>query len=119
MKAFLLVLFAFALTNTFAQSNVNIQLQAHPRLLVNRKDVIELKQKIHHQDFNEIYKIFIDQKNFITNGISENGEPKESIRQKIEALAFSYLLDTVDEKQSGLAAVDLINKYLYSIKIAT
>ena len=119
MKAFLLVLFAFALTNSFAQNNVNIQLQSHPRLFVNKDDVIELKQKIHHQDFNEIYKIFINQKNFITNGISENGEPKEPIRQKIEALAFSYLLDTVDEKQSGLDAVDLINKYLHSIKIAT
>lgn len=119
MKAFLLVFFAFALTATFAQSNINIQLLGHPRLLVTKADVIELKQKIHHKDFNEIYRIFLDQKNYKTEGISENGEPKEAIRQKIEALAFGYLLDTVDEKQSGIEAIALINKYLTSITIAS
>ena len=83
MKAFLLVFFAFALTATFAQNNINIQLLGHPRLMVTKDDIIELKQKIHHKDFKEIYKIYIDQKNYRTNGISENGEPKEAIRQKI------------------------------------
>jgi hypothetical protein len=119
MKAFLLVVFAFALTDTFAQSSANVQMQGHPRLLVTKEDVVDLKQKIHHKDFSEIYTLFIAQKNFSTDGISKNGEPQEPIRQKIEALAFSYLLDTVNEKQSGIAAIDLINKYLNSISIAT
>ncbi len=119
MKTFVLVLFVFALTDTFAQSSANVQMQGHPRLLVTKEDVVDLKQKIHHKDFSEIYTIFIAQKNFSTDGSSKNGEPQEPIRQKIEALAFSYLLDTVNEKQSGIAAIDLINKYLHSISIAT
>ena len=49
MKTFVLVLFIFALTDTFAQSNANVQMQGHPRLLVTKEDVVELKQKIHHE----------------------------------------------------------------------
>jgi hypothetical protein len=45
MKAFLLVFFSFASIATFAQSNINIQLLGHPRLLVTKDDIIELKKK--------------------------------------------------------------------------
>lgn len=49
--------------------------------------------------------------------MSKNGEPNETIRYKIEALAFSYLIDSANEKQAGIEAIDLIQKYLQSISI--
>lgn len=116
MKSFFSFFCSFILANTFAQTTANVQLQGHPRLLVTPKDIAVLKQKIHHQDFKEIYKSFQQQKDLITDGVSASGEPDEDIRQKIEALAFSYLLDTVKEKQAGIAAIALIDKYLNSIK---
>lgn len=117
MKAFLLIICSLIFTGTFAQTTVNVQYLGHPRVLVTKEEVAVLKQKIQHADFKEIYKSFQQQKNFITNGISANGEPDEAIRQKIEALAFTYLLDTAKEKQADITAIDLINKYLSSIKI--
>jgi heparin/heparan-sulfate lyase len=115
MKSFFSFFCSFILANTFAQTTANVQLQGHPRVLVTPKDIAVLKQKIHHQDFKEIYKSFQQQKDLITDGVSASGEPDEDIRQKIEALAFSYLLDTVKEKQAGNAAIALIDKYLNSI----
>lgn len=101
MKSFFSFFSSFILANIFAQTTANVQFQGHPRVLVTTKDVAVLQQKIHHQDFKEIYKSFQQQKDFITDGISVDGEPNEDIRQKIEVLAFSYLLDTVKEKQAG------------------
>lgn len=118
MKTFFSFLFTLILANTFAQTNANIQLQGHPRLLVTPKDVVLLKQKIHHPDFKKTFKSFQQQKDFITDGISTTGKPNEYIRQKIEALSFNYLLDTVKEKQDGIAAIALIDKYLNSITTA-
>ena len=110
-----LLLFIFSYTN--AQTIANIQLQGHPRVLVIKDDVAMLKQKIKHHDFKEIYASYIEQKKFITDGVSKNGEPNEEIRQKIEVLAFSYLIDTANEKQAGIEAIDLIQKYLRSITL--
>ena len=95
-----------------------IELPQHPRLLITAKEVSEVKQRMQHSDFNEMKAAFIQQKNFVTNGVSEDGLPKDAIRQKMEALAFSYLLDTINEKAAGLEAVKLANSYLGSIKSA-
>ncbi len=110
-----ILLFFFSYTN--AQSVGAIQLQGHPRVLVSKADVAILKQKIKHKDFKEIYASYIEQKKFVTDGVSKNGEPNETIRYKIEALAFSYLIDSANEKQAGIEAIDLIQKYLQSISI--
>ena len=117
MKKYFLYLLLFLFINTNAQTIANIQLQGHPRVLVSKDDVTILKQRIGHKDFKEIYASYIEQKKFITDGVSKNGEPNEEIRYKIEALAFSYLIDTANEKQAGIDAVDLIQKYLHSITL--
>ena len=117
MKKYFLYLLLFLFINTNAQTIANIQLQGHPRVLVSKNDVAIFKQKIGHKDFKEIYASYIEQKKFITDGVSKNGEPNEEIRYKIEALAFSYLIDTANEKQAGIDAVDLIQKYLHSITL--
>ena len=117
MKKYFLYLLLFLFINTNAQTIANIQLQGHPRVLVSKNDVAIFKQKIGHKDFKEIYASYIEQKKFITDGVSKNGEPNEEIRYKIEALAFSYLIDTANEKQAGIDAVDHIQKYLHSITL--
>jgi len=117
MKRYVTYLLVLVFTNTIAQTNSNIQFQGHPRVLVSKNDIAQLKQKIKHPDFKEMYAAYIEQKNFKTDGVSENGEPNEDIRQKIEALAFSYLIDTANEKQAGIDALNLIQKYLNSITI--
>ena len=117
MKKYFFYLLLFLFLNTNAQTIATIQLQGHPRVLVSKDDVTILKQKIGHKDFKEIYASYIEQKKFITDGVSKNGEPNEEIRYKIEALAFSYLIDTANEKQAGIDAVDHIQKYLHSITL--
>lgn len=110
-----LLFFATIVASPLAAQNT-FQLPAHPRLLVKQADIPALKRRMEHKDFAFIKKNFVKQKNFKTDGIAIDGEPDESIRQKIENLAFTYLLDTVKEKQAGLEAVRLVNIYLASIK---
>jgi hypothetical protein len=117
MKKYTLYLLLFLFIHSEAQNIANIHLKGHPRVLVSKDDIAILKQKIGHADFKEIYASYIEQKKFITDGVSKNGEPNEEIRYKIEALAFSYLLDTANEKQAGIDAIDLIQKYLHSITL--
>jgi len=87
----------------------------HPRLLVMANDIPSIKVRLNHPDFAVLREAYEKQKHFQTNGYSTNGEPDEDIRQKIEALAFSYLIDNEKDRQDGLDAIDLINEYLPSI----
>jgi hypothetical protein len=117
MRFPLFIIYFFGLINICVATD-SIPMPQHPRLLINAKEIKFLKKKLSHPDFDSIRINFYKQKKFVTNGISSNGEPDEAIRQKIEVLAFSYLIDSVNEKQSGLEAIRLINIYLPSISIA-
>ncbi len=87
----------------------------HPRVLVTVKDIPALKERIQHPDFASLMRAYKEQKEYATDGVSANGEPDEHIRQKIESLAFDYLLNSSAAKEAGLAAVQLIQIYLPSI----
>lgn len=102
----------------FAQNKLGIQLPPHPRVLVTKEDLPLLRQKLQHPDFKFLYQTYLQQKQFQTDGISANGEADENIRQKIEALAFSYLLAPEKEQVAGKSAIELIQKYLSSIHSA-
>lgn len=114
--------FLFFIVSVLCQYNLSFGIGSdtfvmpnHPRLLVQANDVESLRRRILHKDLAIIYTNYIQQKQFVTNGISSNGEPDEFIRQKIEALAFSYLLDSINNRQAGKEAIRLINIYLPSI----
>ena len=116
MKCLLVgTLFLFSFGQTIASPNNNIIMPGHPRLLVMANDIPSIKVRLNHPDFAVLREAYEKQKHFQTNGYSTNGEPDEDIRQKIEALAFSYLIDNEKDRQDGLDAIDLINEYLPSI----
>jgi len=118
MKYTLTLALLFCWTISFSQNSFPIQLPAHPRVLVTKEDLPQLRRKINHPDFKFLYQTYLQQKQYKTDGISANGEADESIRQKIEALAFSYLLAPEQEQIAGKNAIELIQKYLSSIKSA-
>ena len=95
-----------------------ITMPDHPRLLITGKEIAEIKQRINNPVFDKIRAAFTEQKNYVTKGVSEDGIPNDTIRQKMEALAFCYLTDTVNEKAAGREAVKIANSYLSSIKSA-
>ena len=109
----LLVLFCSTLP-LFA--NDTIKMPAHPRLLLNSNDVLNLKERIKHPDFKNIKIVFDKQLAFPTDGLSKDGAPDEKIRQKIEALALMYLVDSTKNKSLGFEAIQLAKKYLPSIQ---
>ena len=98
-----------------ALANYAIAMPGHPRLLALQKDIPGIKERLNHPDFVVLREAYEKQKHFKTNGVSADGEPDEDIRQKAEALAFSYLTDNKKNKQDGLDAIALMNKYLPSI----
>ncbi len=118
MKYLLTLAFLFYWTISFSQIRLPIQLPAHPRVLVTKEDLPQLRQKLQHPDFKFLYQTFLQQKQYKTDGISTNGEADERIRQKIEALAFTYLIDYEKEQAAGKNAIELIQKYLGSITSA-
>ena len=116
IKSLLVSIFALFLINQSAAfANNPFTMPEHPRLLVTKQELPSIKARLNHPDFSVLKEAFEEQKHFTTTGISANGEPDEDIRQKIEALAFSYLMDDKKNKQDGLDAIELINKYLPSI----
>ena len=117
MKKLLVLVLAFIICYPML-AFCNILLPEHPRLLIKGNDIATIKQRINNPVFNKIRVAFNEQKRYVTTGVSKDGLPNDSIRQKMEALAFSYLLDTINEKASGLEAVNLANSYLSSIKSA-
>jgi len=96
-----------------------IELSPHPRVLVKGSDLGFLKKHFHDPAFKKIREHFYQQKAFATDGVSQSGFANENIRQKIEVLAYSYLLDTIAEKKSGKEAIRLAKIYLSSINNAT
>ena len=89
-------------------------LPEHPRLFIRKNELTDLKRHYAHPDFNEIRKIFNEQKNYSTDGKVSSDQPEERIRQKMEALALEYLMDTVRNKKSGREAIKLAINYLNS-----
>lgn len=118
MKKWLVYAIAFISFYPAVAFSNNIVMPDHPRLLIKGNEIAAIKQRMNNPVFNKIRAAFTEQKNYITKGFSEDGIPNDAIRQKMEALALSYLLDTVNEKASGTEAVKLANSYLSSIKSA-
>lgn len=118
MKYYLTLTSLLYWTILFGQNSLSIKIPAHPRVLVTKEDLPGLKQKIKHPDFKVLYQTYLQQKQYNTNGISANGEPDEKIRQKIESLAFSYLIAPDQEQVAGKNAIALTAQYLGSIKSA-
>ncbi|QBN17458.1 DUF4861 family protein [Flavobacterium nackdongense] len=97
-------------------ANDTIKMPPHPRLLLNSNDVLHLKERVKHPDFKNIKIVFDKQLAYPTDGQSTDGVPDEKIRQKIEALALMYLIDSTQNKSSGIKAIQLVEKYLPSIQ---
>jgi heparin/heparan-sulfate lyase len=111
-KIFLLSALVLILCYANAQS---IKLLPHPRVFVTASKIPDLRKAITHKDLKEIWESYEQQKSRSTRGVSADGQPDESIRECIEALAFAYLLDTAHEKLAGLKAIELTKTYLPSI----
>ena len=95
--------------NTF-----NVVLPEHPRLFIRKNELSDLKRHFAHPDFNEIRKAFNEQKYYSTDGKVSSDQPDEHIRQKMEALALEYLMDTVRNKKSGREAIKVAINYMNS-----
>ena len=92
-------------------------LPEHPRLFIRKNELTDLKRHFAHPDFNDIRKVFNEQKNYSTDGKVISDQPDERIRQKMEALALEYLMDTVRNKKSGREAIKLAINYMNSYSI--
>ncbi len=120
MRILLSGIIAFIILNVaFAQSTNEvskaIQLPSHPRLLVKQSELADIKLRMSSPDFAAIREAFNQQRSFSTDGVSADGNPKEAIRQKMEAQALSYLIDPTQEKEAGKNAINLAKAYLPSI----
>lgn len=91
---------------------VHYPLPKHPRLLVKSNEIDDLKERFTHPDFDELRCTFNRQKSYEIDGVVFTDKPDEKVRQKMEALALSYLLTT--NKQDGLQAVKVALNYLSS-----
>lgn len=87
-------------------------LPEHPRLLVRKHELEQLRSRFNHVDFDELRAVFNQQKAYETNGIIQSDRPDERVRQKMEALALSYLLDK--NTDDGLSAISIAINYLTS-----
>ena len=109
----LIFLLFFTLTNfSIAQEH---HLPSHPRLLIKQEDISDIRQRMSHQDLSVIREAFQKQLQLHTDGISSDDKPNEAIRQKMEALALTYLLNPTVEKETGLEALKIAKTYLTSI----
>jgi hypothetical protein len=86
----------------------------HPRLMVSKTEIQELAARFNHSDFSSVKSTFNTQKAYITTGIVTIDKPIEAIRQKMEALAFEYLIDNANKAESGKQAIQLAINYLTS-----
>ena len=89
-------------------------LPEHPRLFLRKNELADLKRHFAHSDFNDIRKYFNEQKSYTTDGKVSSDQPDERVRQKMEALALEYLMDTVRNKKSGRDAIKLAINYMNS-----
>ena len=89
-------------------------LPIHPRLFVRRNEIPEIAKRFSNSDFYDLKKVYNEQKNFSTNGNDNSDKPDEQIRQKMEALAFEYLINPETKKSSGKEAISLAINYLTS-----
>ena len=116
MKHIIFILFYFFIfSHSIAQTTNNMSMPAHPRLLVTQNEISSIKERLNHPDFSCIKAIFEKQKAYYTDGISANGQPNQQIRQKMEALALEYLVDSIRNKESGKKAIEIAKNYLTSI----
>jgi Heparinase II C-terminal domain/Heparinase II/III-like protein len=86
----------------------------HPRLFINKGDIADLKARFDHSDFSAVRSAYNTQKSYSTTGIVTSDKPNDAIRQKMEALAFEYLLDPATKSTSGTQAIQLAISYLNS-----
>ena len=94
-----------------------IQLPSHPRLFVKQSEIADIKQRMLSKDFAVIREAFNRQLAFSTDGVSADGMPKEAIRQKMEALALTYLVNPDNEKEAGKTAITIAKAYLASLSV--
>ena len=80
--------------------------------MVKSNEIDDLKERFTHPDFDELRCTFNRQKSYEIDGVVFTDKPDEKVRQKMEALALSYLLTT--NKQDGLQAVKVALNYLSS-----
>lgn len=88
-------------------------LPQHPRLLVKSDEIEKLKVRFNHDDFKELRESFDEQISYNTDGIIKTDKPDEKVRQKMEALALSYLLtNNVDDGKSAIRiAINYLSSY--------
>ena len=86
----------------------------HPRLFIKKGEIADLKVRFDHADFSAVRSAFNTQKGYSTNGIVTTDKPNDAIRQKMEALAFEYLIDPETKSTSGKQAIQLAINYLNS-----
>ena len=87
-------------------------LPQHPRLLVKSDEIEKLKVRFNHDDFKELRESFDEQISYNTDGIIKTDKPDEKVRQKMEALALSYLL--TNNGDDGKSAIRIAINYLSS-----
>ena len=87
-------------------------LPQHPRLLVKSDEIEKLKVRFNHDDFKELRESFDEQISYNTDGIIKTDKPDEKVRQKMEALALSYLL--TNNVDNGKSAIRIAINYLSS-----
>lgn len=87
-------------------------LPEHPRLLVRSNELDKLKSRFNHKDFEQLRKSFNEQISYKTDGIIKTDKPDERVRQKMEALALSYLL--TKNTDDGISAIKIAINYLSS-----
>jgi len=116
MKTFFSIFFVFISSTLQLFAFDSIIMPAHPRLLLNASDLPQIKKRLNHSDYANLKKAFDQQLVYPTDGQSKDGVPDEKIRQKIEALALMYLVDSTKNKSLGLEAIQLTKIYLPSIQ---
>lgn len=94
--------------------SLGFPLPDHPRLMVSKSEIPELITRFNHIDFSAVRASFNSQKAYSTSGTVTADKPNEAIRQKMEALAFEYLIDNAGKSESGRQAIQLAINYLTS-----
>ncbi len=100
--------------NPSSTIHVSGPLPAHPRLFVRNNEIADIRRRFDHPDFNDIKRAYNEQKKFTSTGMVASDQPDEKIRQKMEALALEYMLDTNSKASSGKEAIRLAINYLSS-----
>lgn len=89
-------------------------LPEHPRLMLRKEDLAQLRLNYAHSDFNDIKATYVSQRDYTTDGKVTSAKTDEKIRQKMEALALDYLLDPSSRQASAKTAIQVAINYLSS-----